>query len=108
MDNLKKYMEENGSYHLDPSRPIMRVSVFKNHGKWYCEKYSYIREKDLELINTSYGFVLLEMFQDNNDELQMYSPVSSGFSDIGFTFFVESYNTEGFFKYMFKPKFWDE
>jgi len=90
--------EEMGEINFDLTKPFIQINVFKGTGKWYATKYAQLEQAHVDLINSNVGFDLLDLIQNNDPSVAVYSPLGTNFSDNSLKYVVDVFNCEGFCK----------
>lgn len=102
----KEIIEElfMGVNQKDINKPFIRVSAFKDSGKWYATKSTVLDTAHAGLINANAFTEFCELIKSNAKHVQKYSPLSTHFSNTDMQFVIEGFNLTGFCYGIIKPK----
>jgi len=85
---------------FDFTKPFLKVTAYKDSGKWYATKFTNIDDDLLQIIESNNGFLIIDMIIKSDDSMSQYCPLNSWCS--GMFFQVESYGTNGFCNYLIR------
>lgn len=83
-DCLECKITDDDPLTLEVSRPVVEVWTFKESGKYYSSKRSFLHEGHFQA--AKYG--LLDLFRTNDPTVREYSPVTTAFGSEEFSHFV--------------------